>query len=139
MKKATASTATKEFTYREIVDVHNIIGTLSNTKNFPVDSMMKLLDLKKEVRELAEKYQTIFTEIMTQYKVSQIPQENSSQQVYSWAEHKDVEEISKKVFDLASSKVPLNNVNFLTPENFFQITEGFSLNHLEFLQKFLKV
>ena len=43
MKKVTNSEKPK-FNYKEIVDANTLIGNLSNTKNFPVESMIKLLD-----------------------------------------------------------------------------------------------
>lgn len=128
----------QRFNYKEIVDANALVGNLSNTKNFPVEAMIKLLDLKRELKENAEKYQNIFSEIMAQYKVKMVPNpENATQQIYSWAGHENVTEITKKVVELSSTQIELKNTQFLAPDNFFQITEGQSMNYLEFLQKFL--
>ena len=105
MKKVTNSEKPK-FNYKEIVDANTLIGNLSNTKNFPVESMIKLLDLKRELKEHTEKYQTIFSEVMGHYDVKMIPSpESATQQVYSWAGHEQATEITKKVVDLSNTQI----------------------------------
>jgi hypothetical protein len=126
------------FSYKDILDANQLIGNFSNTKNFPVESMINLLDLKRELKEKSEKYQNVFSDIMTQYSVKTMPSvENPTQQVYSWAGHENATEITKKVVDLANATNELKHIQFLSPENFFQVTEGISMNYVEFLQKFL--
>lgn len=127
----------KEFTFSEIIDFGFVLGKLSNTKGFSIEEMIKLLQLKKVVREKTENYQEIFAEIMTQYKV-EIIKSTEGQDVYSWAGHAQAEEISQKVLELSTTKNTIEDLNFLSTPHFFQIVEGMDLNSVEFLSGFLK-
>ena len=119
--------------YKEILSINSVLNKCTSNKEFPAESMIKLLDLKQELQTQVEKYAKLFQEVMKQYGVK----ENNNQ--YNWQGYKDEEAISQKVDDLLNSPIEIKNTNFLDAANFIKIIpDGLNLSELGFMGRFLR-
>lgn len=118
--------------FKELAILNIKIGSLKNTKGFSASKTIKLLHLKINLNLEAEKYQSLLENIMNGYSIK------AQNGMYVWAEHEKAEEINKEVDDLREQSVDIDvDLNFLSEEEFVQVTEGQSMEDLANLSKYL--
>lgn len=123
-----------KISYVDVISINKVLSNCVSNKEFSTEAMIKMLDLKEELKSVIDKYSKIFTEIIDQYKIEQI---NGS---YNWTGHKDEKTITKKIDDLFKTETEIKNTNFLNAEQFVKmVPDGLNLDELNFISKFLRI
>jgi len=119
-------------TYADASRLNMILSETSNPRELSVDSMFKLLDLKRELENATGKYQDVLGKIMEQYGIKM------DRNQYTWNKHKDSKAISAKVEELLKTEVKFDNLNFLNKEEFkIILPAGVNLGDISYLSSFL--
>ncbi len=109
------------------MDLSQLLNKMVN-KGISTDTLLKILDLKDELNGHVERYQKSFRETM---KVNAVVEVDG---VFNWAEHDDVENISKKVTELLNSEAVLG-ANKIEKADLLKVTENFTVGEISYLSK----
>lgn len=128
-----ASTHNTMIDYRTILEINAIVSRCTN-KGVDVEVLLKLIDFKDEINEQVDKYKKVFKEIMKEFSVPEIP---GMQGQYDWSTKENPTEITKRINELFSVEVKVPGCNFLSPNDFVKLVDGFALGDISFLKKYL--